>query len=107
MPMAIFFVMGVGGTTLSQYHMKICADGCIVVYEIDKIYLFANNCLLHLRMCIFCSTFGRRLRCERIPPKVRSHDAVYVQVRSKFLTKNGLHLIISHHTPTRKQACCG
>ena len=67
MPMAIFFVMGVGGTTLSQYHMKICADGCIVVYEIDKIYLFANNFSFCLRMCIFCCTSDTALAESQFP----------------------------------------
>ena len=35
--------------------------GAQVCYEIDTIYLFANNFSLYLRMCIFCCTFALKL----------------------------------------------
>ena len=58
-----------------------------IVLQIDKSIFFGNNCSHFLRMCIFCSTFGRRLVLGTIPPKVRSQNAAHTPVSLQLFSK--------------------
>ena len=78
---------------------------CLSVREVEKGWEGAFFCETRCFCEFFCinleyskksSTFGRRLRCERIPPKVRSQNAEHTTVRSKFYKKIGYALIIRY-----------